>query len=249
MGRDARSPPRQRPSRRFNPRARVGRDKVGSLIRSASPLFQSTRPRGARPRDCLPGSAGTPFQSTRPRGARRHATYGDDHPAAGFNPRARVGRDLEWFIRAESRTGVSIHAPAWGATSVTMSSNRRVFGFNPRARVGRDPNGWWHTARLPCFNPRARVGRDNVSSCCAPVIALFQSTRPRGARRYRLRNRLRHRHVSIHAPAWGATPRAPFCAFWTRCFNPRARVGRDAVLKAWETTSQVSIHAPAWGAT
>ncbi len=33
--------------------------------------------------------------------------------------------------------------------------------------------------------------------------------------------------VSIHAPAWGATQRARFHAPIGRCFNPRARVGRD----------------------
>ena len=61
-----------------------------------------------------------------------------------------------------------------------------------------------------------------------PILAsvLFQSTRPRGARRIghiTQSNRL----VSIHAPTWGAT-----------C-NSEAKA----------TVSTVSIHAPTWGAT
>ena len=59
------------------------------------------------------------------------------------------------------------------------------------------------------------------------VHELFQSTRPHGARHadsYNLRKQL---FVSIHAPAWGATP------------NDVNGMGAE----------QVSIHAPAWGAT
>ena len=78
------------------------------------------------------------FQSTRPRGARREIG-GAFQGAPGFNPRARVGRDatrtgerpvLVWFQSTRPRGArhqffdfvdcvhkVSIHAPAWGATS------------------------------------------------------------------------------------------------------------------------------------
>ena len=56
--------------------------------------------------------------------------------------------------------------------------------------------------------------------------------------------------VSIHAPAWGATRRR--LAVWERrsSFNPRARVGRDTLIRRTPRLSRcVSIHAPAWGAT
>src|SRR5260370_729081 len=56
---------------------------------------------------------------------------------------------------------------------------------------------------------------------------MFQSTRPRGARPDRLRQRQQLRTVSIHAPAWGATLSGNGATY----FLP------------------VSIHAPAWGAT
>jgi len=54
---------------------------------------------------------------------------------------------------------------------------------------------------------------------------MFQSTRPRGARRpeFAVDN---FNIVSIHAPAGGATISCRYTAF-TRGFNPRARGGRD----------------------
>ena len=116
-----------------------------------------------------------------------------------------MGRDLEWFIRAESRTGVSIHAPAWGATAYSRACERGRTRFNPRARVGRDPAGLQERASRPGFNPRARVGRDEKSMLAITREREFQSTRPRGARPDRWYGILR----------------------WTNGFNPRARVGRD----------------------
>ena len=78
---------------------------------------------------------------------------------AGFNPRARVGRDPGETEKDRSRRvsihapawgatdkrpisgvspTVSIHAPAWGATSCHYQTHQQMLGFNPRARVGRD---------------------------------------------------------------------------------------------------------------
>jgi len=53
----------------------------------------------------------------------------------------------------------------------------------------------------------------------------FQSTRPRGARHDKV-HEIVDGHVSIHAPAGGATKLAVTLATCT-CFNPRARGGRD----------------------
>jgi len=99
------------------------------------------------------------FQSTRPRGAR--------HGVDALDP----------------VLGVSIHAPAGGATQpgTDVGNGDR---FNPRARGGRDgkadpipPRGMvsihapaggatsWHALAVDkhCFNPRARGGRDPAS--------------------------------------------------------------------------------------
>ena len=122
--------------------------------------------------------------------------------------------------------------------------------FNPRARVGRDVVRR-RVRYIPTrFNPRARVGRDLLNDRRIAWLNEFQSTRPRGARRLGIGGLSHDGDVSIHAPAWGATVNRR----WRGCrmirFNPRARVGRDAIPRLpGHGTAAVSIHAPAWGAT
>ena len=167
----------------FNPRARVGRDVVSVHPFAGTPWFQSTRPRGARPSSLQSSRHSSMlFQSTRPRGAR---------PVQ--------------VVCGAARVTVSIHAPAWGATS---GAGRRCGGchrFNPRARVGRDASLQRATGAARSFNPRARVGRDDPGRPTSPPAGRrfnprarvgrdarqhsywsssgsFQSTRPRGAR-------------------------------------------------------------------
>ena len=97
--------------------------------------------------------------------------------------------------------------------------------FNPRAHVGRDNFELQYAHLFYCFNPRAHVGRDSYSSSTqqdlqvsihAPTwgatadaaafaeFLVFQSTRPRGARRVAVKPPA-DEGVSIHAPTWGAT--------------------------------------------
>ncbi|PPK52388.1 hypothetical protein BY454_105128 [Marinobacter persicus] len=196
----------------FNPRAREGRDPLGSSISSVFSRFQSTRPRGARPAANTTPMQATRFQSTRPRGARPQLQCGG-HGIGQFQstrPRgARLGGALQRFFNGR----VSIHAPARGATSTDSRAPRAVKGFNPRAREGRD-GGIVRRA----IGPR-----------------LFQSTRPRGARRLRCAGGRSAGIVSIHAPARGATYRSMLSPWWNHCFNPRAREGRDPRSTARQT--------------
>jgi len=69
-----------------------------------------------------------------------------DHPkrrlhVVSFNPRARMGRDLQCFASLLERTNC----------------------FNPRARMGRDGGYDIAKAVIDGFNPRARMGRDDVA--------------------------------------------------------------------------------------
>ena len=80
-------------SRRFNSRARMGRDDNKMVRYDKVYMFQFTRPHGARL------SAASPAAS-----------------AASFNSRARMGRDY-LYTDAPAPYIVSIHAPAWGATT------------------------------------------------------------------------------------------------------------------------------------
>ncbi len=76
------------------------------------------------------------FQSTRPRGARPASAYSAAIDS-GFNPRAREGRDNAVRYNVTIIT-VSIHAPARGATVSPVISPVKSSRFNPRAREGRD---------------------------------------------------------------------------------------------------------------
>ncbi len=121
----------------FNPRAHAGRDPAHTNLCAHRVGFQSTRPRGARPRVCWVGVVQILFQSTRPRGARPyHMTY---LTAGGEfqSTRPRGARPCEgaW---GHQRQGVSIHAPTRGATRRNRSAARSSECFNPRAHAGRD---------------------------------------------------------------------------------------------------------------
>jgi len=137
MGRDPEDVVARALDKRFNPRARMGRDFLGSLVSLTyvvevsihAPVwgatreitrdisiyqFQSTRPYGARQHHRSRDSGLRLFQSTRPYGARLET--GNGNPTrCGFNPRARMGRDE---VGPDLGKGgvVSIHAPVWGAT-------------------------------------------------------------------------------------------------------------------------------------
>ena len=151
--------PLSRPTRCFNPRARVGRDTGTAHSAGTAVMFQSTRPRGARHEASNSFKSAFRFQSTRPRGARLVAD------AVDLGGRA-----------------VSIHAPARGATRVdTLKSLELTVSIHAPARgaTSRAPCGRRCSA---CFNPRARVGRDAWALTCPAIKELFQSTRPRGAR-------------------------------------------------------------------
>ena len=56
----------------------------------------------------------------------------------GFNSRSRVGSD-QFSLGVQTEVGVSIHAPAWGATERVLLWRRFYHCFNSRSRVGSDP--------------------------------------------------------------------------------------------------------------
>ena len=172
-------------------------------------------------------SASLVFQSTRPRGARLHLFRILLKILRGFNPRAHGGRDLRLLGLCLAAGEVSIHAPTGGATARSAPSWRSGCSFNPRAHGGRDQILLLRDTITAGFNPRAHGGRDRGTqaraggddrvSIHAPTggatVALygsikeweFQSTRPRGARRRPRRPHRLYEQVSIHAPTGGAT--------------------------------------------
>ncbi len=215
---------------------------------SATRLFQSTRPRGARRYNPRPATWETQFQSTRPRGARQF----------------RMTADQLW-------SAVSIHAPAWGATAGIALDDGASGRFNPRARVGRDHSSRPWPPRYRRFNPRARVGRDTEKYASAIALADVSIHAPAWGATFSLRSNDRQAGVSIHAPAWGATRGKVIYLEDTKFQSTRprgARHGAADFLKphaGFQSTRPrgarrvqgglagiagvVSIHAPAWGAT
>ena len=214
----------------------------------ASWQFQSTPPRRGRPRCRVVSALRWEFQSTPPRRGRPQVP--------GVSGRER---------------GVSIHAPAKGATWSACASR-------PRAS---------------CFNPRPREGGDHIHGHFEAVFLGVSIHAPAKGATGQLARKIERYGVSIHAPAKGATPRAawswppaPFQSTPPRrgrrcprmglarggCFNPRPREGGDPLvlhyerdgfafqstpprrgrrrLSSWPTGADfVSIHAPAKGAT
>ena len=120
------------------------------------------------------------FQSTRPRGARRQQQHLHLRPMKFQSTRPRGAR-LQGIIGAVGNHKVSIHAPTWGATP-------HLYLHHVKRMVSIHAPTWGAT-------------------CSEELLAwfgLFQSTRPRGARRLRT------------------------CKPMTMMsFNPRAHVGRD----------------------
>ena len=100
----------------FNPRTREGCDCTDTLMETASIQFQSTHPRGVRLPRCHVHRPVDMFQSTHPRGVRpeemfgkmRHSTFQSTHPR---------GVRLVVPLCDAVAEGVSIHAPARGATA------------------------------------------------------------------------------------------------------------------------------------
>ena len=214
----------------FNPRARVGRD-LRVRMSSVKTCWRFN-PRARVGRDRMP------------------ITLHERQPS--FNPRARVGRDVSlqqtdrrsvkrfqstrprgarhnwWYILA-IRVRFQSTRPRGARLRRVKLKRQLPARFNPRARVGRDRE---YAARLlrrlARFNPRARVGRD-----AEQMRAIVETA-----------------EVSIHAPAWGATPDRPVTLQGVTLVSIHAPAWGATCMPARLTVALlVSIHAPAWGAT
>ena len=148
-----------------------------------------------------------------------------------------------------SKSAVSIHAPAWGATSMdTVAPLASLFqSTHPRGVRLNEQRRYFEGEVFQSTHPR---GVRHVNNVVQAVVAEFQSTHPRGVRRKldisvdgtgqfqsTHPRGVRRGHgsglppggdVSIHAPAWGATDKRLTGQVCPTCFNPRTRVGCDA---------------------
>ena len=186
-------------------RTRVGCDSMRNTFDIVSSQFQSTHPRGVR-LNGKPSAREVKMVSIHaPAWGATVAGYVTKKITKKFQSTHPRGVRPESLAHDLPNKVVSIHAPAWGATSISA----------------------WMRAMSSCFNPRTRVGCDVHIGLDAGNELLFQSTHPRGVRRAAPMLTSCAVGVSIHAPAWGATP------------------AHTVLIIGYE----VSIHAPAWGAT
>ena len=126
-------------------------------------------------------------------------------PCLSFNPRAHGGRDTAKVTRPSSGLMFQSTRPR-GARLRRRPGIPNIASFNPRAHGGRD-------LRLPALvglNPLVSIHAPTGGATLSPPYStntalVFQSTRPRGARRVRGLGRRGGAGVSIHAPTGGAT--------------------------------------------
>ncbi len=93
-----------------------------------------------------------------------------------------------------------------GRDRLLLTIKKEAMRFNPRAREGRDgildkPRPSW----IPVSIHAPVKGATDPAILRLCGYYPFQSTRPRGARHYRVFAHRTYTKVSIHAPAWGAT--------------------------------------------
>ena len=194
----------------FNPRTRVGCDIPCPRIKRTVEGFN---PRTRVGCDIAAGAPAADPDSFNPRtrvGCDRTAGPGRGQ-GGGFNPRTRVGCDVRQGGRAVQRDGVSIHAPAWGATCRGQRQRHRQRGFNPRTRVGCDAAGVVEGVTDQLFQSTHPRGVRPQGKLFDLYLSKFQSTHPRGVRPAR--------HCS--------------CCVEQMSFNPRTRVGCD-ISKAFD---------------
>ena len=116
-----------------------------------------------------------------------------------------MGCDKDVLPGADPDDTVSIHAPAWGATSGSLKYHFTDFQFQST-------------------HPRG-VRRSNLSSPDTPM--LFQSTHPRGVR-LSAKGVMRGAPTSFNPRTRVGCDENPLDTVTTvLCFNPRTRVGCD----------------------
>ena len=165
----------------FNPRTRVGCDTSPATIRCRSSAFQSTHPRGVRPRPALRPGAMSCF-NPRTRVGCDCGCWCGPTASSRFNPRTRVGCDSKASARSRqslsfnprTRVGCDLTMGGDGAVA-TMFQSTHPRGVRLRDREGRQGIGlvsihapaWGatgpdipHFLQWTCFNPRTRVGCD-----------------------------------------------------------------------------------------
>ena len=131
------------------------------------------------------------------------------------------------FYSNKHHDEVSIHAPARGATASLNLNKFGIKGFNPRSRAGRDGGTMVSCREYTLFQSTLPRGERRYMTVEEEAATLFQSTLPRGERLRLFNYSPAAIRVSIHAPARGATYARREAGNTRPGFNPRSRAGSD----------------------
>ena len=146
-----------------------------------------------------------------------------------------------------------------------------VYNFNPRSHEGSDGVGKYTVLPTTHFNPRSHEGSDVSQLISVCFLSEFQSTLPRGERRYWTSPTAGLVKISIHAPTRGATRTVDDggCSIFISIHAPTrgatSATGKACKLGIFQSTLPrgerqnhphsvwfpltISIHAPTRGAT
>ena len=155
--------------------------------------------------------------------------------------------DSVFFV---SYIGISIHAPRMGSDKHFLHACAVVAHISIHApRMGSDVSCECISARQAYFNPRSRMGSDFSEINCSSSPITFQSTPPHGERHIKQTNNNTMFHISIHAPAWGATSHDMITDSLSKFQSTPPHGERHFRWRHFIAKLIISIHAPAWGAT
>ncbi len=192
---------------RFNPRSRAGSDPVGGTIDAVIQGFNPRSRAGSDLTRVYESQVSTMFQSTLPRGERHLVIIIFISSLLCFNPRSRAGSDSTPDLDVEF-DGVSIHAPARGATDYCDAQYANAQSFNPRSRAGSDiilQKVIIEQIKVSIHAP-ARGATTHLPSQIQQMTDVSIHAPARGATRVQTLTSDKLDSVSIHAPARGATP-------------------------------------------
>ncbi len=162
-----------------------GRDPRSGLPLQAAPYFNPRAPRGGRRAVDRISKRTAKFQSTRPRGGTTHlpCLFCSIVTISIHTPRMGARRAVARLRLHEPP--ISIHAPRMGARPKARPALRHRFAISIHTpRMGARLTHVVHGHGVPEISIHApRVGARRRRRSCRTSRYLFQSTRPRGARR------------------------------------------------------------------
>ena len=130
------------------------------------------------------------------------------------------------LFQGQENTGISIHAPARGATLKEYWERKRTLFQSTLPRGERRITPMLLKTSSVNFNPRSREGSDGICSSVYNLLCISIHAPARGAT-IPPSNSSFISAISIHAPARGATSIICISTTASKHFNPRSREGSD----------------------